>query len=230
MQPQADPFIVPKCDDNIDIVYQDDRLLVINKPTKLLSLSGKHPLNKDSVHYRLVQTFPTCTLIHRLDFGTSGLMVLALNKEINKQLCKQFSDRTVIKHYEAVLDGKLYSQEGEINIPIIKDLDAFPLQKVCYHTGKTAKSRYKILSYNPLNDSTTVCFKPITGRTHQLRIHSRELGHPILGCDLYDKGESFFKAERLMLHASYLQFRHPISEELMSFESAPDFGQGYQRD
>ena len=218
MQPQADPFIVPKCLEHIDVIYQDDSLLVINKPTKLLSLSGKHPLNKDSVHFRLVQEYPTCTLIHRLDFGTSGLMVLALNKEINQHLCKQFSDRTVVKHYEAILDGQVKEREGQINIPIIKDVDAFPLQKVCYSNGKAAVSPYQVLHYNEQQHSTLVRFKPSTGRTHQLRIHSREMGHPILGCDLYDLNNSFFKANRLMLHASYLQFTHPINNEVMSFE------------
>ena len=219
MQPQADPFIVPKCDEQIEIVYQDDSLLVINKPSKLLSLSGKHPLNIDSVHYRLVQDFPTCTLIHRLDFGTSGLMILALNKEVNKQLCQQFSDRTVTKHYDAILDGCVNPKEGEINIPIIKDIDAFPLQKVCHDKGKVAISPYRVLSYDEQHNSTLVRFKPTTGRTHQLRIHSRELGHPILGCDLYDIDNSYFKADRLMLHACYIQFSHPVSGTTMIFES-----------
>ena len=221
MQPQADPFIVPKCEASIEVIYQDDNLLVINKPTKLLSLSGKHPLNKDSVHFRLAQDFPTCTLIHRLDFGTSGLMVLALNKVSNRQLCQQFSDRTVVKHYEAVLDGEVNgtmdNKAGEINIPIIKDLDAFPLQKVCYDSGKVAISPYVVLSTNTEDNTSLVRFMPSTGRTHQLRIHSREIGHPIIGCDLYDLHDSYFKADRLMLHASYLQFCHPETKALMKF-------------
>jgi tRNA pseudouridine32 synthase/23S rRNA pseudouridine746 synthase len=235
-------------------VYQDEYLLVINKPSGLLSLSGKHPLNKDSVHWRLVQDFPTATLIHRLDFGTSGLMLVALNKEINKQICEQFSQRTVTKYYEAVLDGKLlvqtplsgggfeiaeqelegqgcaqsekhekYEKHGEINIPIIKDADNFPLQKVCHQTGKQAVSQYQIVSYNQTNNTTKVLFKPITGRTHQLRIHSREIGHSIIGCDLYDLNQSYFKAERLMLHASRLVFTHPITNEEMDVELPADF-------
>jgi tRNA pseudouridine32 synthase/23S rRNA pseudouridine746 synthase len=266
MQPQADPFIVPKCLEQISIVYQDQHLLVINKPSGLLSLSGKHPLNKDSVHWRLVQDFPTATLIHRLDFGTSGLMLVALNKEINKQICEQFSQRTVTKYYEAILDGELlvekdlliqaplliqtlssvgdfeiaeqelegqgcvqsekhekYEKHGEINIPIIKDADNFPLQKVCHQTGKQAVSQYQIISYNQTNNTTKVLFKPITGRTHQLRIHSREIGHPIIGCDLYDADQSYFKADRLMLHASRLGFTHPVTNEEMAIKLPADF-------
>jgi tRNA pseudouridine32 synthase/23S rRNA pseudouridine746 synthase len=223
MQPQADPFIVPKCLEQISIVYQDQHLLVINKPSGLLSLSGKHPLNKDSVHWRLVQDFPTARLIHRLDFGTSGLMLVALNKEINKQICEQFSQRTVTKYYEAILDEKLLVKSGEINIPIIKDADNFPLQKVCHQTGKKAVSQYQIISYNQTNNTTKVLFKPITGRTHQLRIHSREIGHPIIGCDLYDADQSYFKADRLMLHASRLGFTHPITNEEMDVKLPADF-------
>ena len=223
MQPQADPFIVPKCLEQISIVYQDQHLLVINKPSGLLSLSGKHPLNKDSVHWRLVQDFPTATLIHRLDFGTSGLMLVALNKEINKQICEQFSNRSVQKEYQAILDGKLLAKSGEINIPIIKDADNFPLQKVCHQTGKKAVSQYQIISYNQTNNTTKVLFKPITGRTHQLRIHSREIGHPIIGCDLYDAEQSYFKADRLMLHASRLGFTHPITNEEMDVKLPANF-------
>ncbi|MDO6720631.1 pseudouridine synthase [Psychrosphaera sp. 1_MG-2023] len=223
MQPQADPFIVPKCLEEIAVVFEDEHLIVINKPTKLLSLSGKHPLNIDSVHHRICKDFPTATLIHRLDFGTSGLMLLALNKDINKLLCKQFSERTVVKHYEAVLDGQVSQLEGEIDIPITKDVEGFPLQKVCYDTGKIAKSQFEVITFNAANNTTTVRFKPSTGRTHQLRLHALSFGHPIIGCDLYDKEQSFFKADRLMLHASFLQFLHPISGDPMTFESDSGF-------
>lgn len=223
MQPQADPFIVPKCHQQIQLVYQDAHLLIINKPSGLLSLSGKHPLNKDSVHFRLVQDFPTALMVHRLDFGTSGLMVIALNKQINKQICEQFSNRSVQKQYQAVLDGKVLVSTGEINIPIIKDADHFPLQKVCYQTGKQATSQYQVLGYNPKNNTTQVQFTPITGRTHQLRIHSKEIGHPIIGCDLYDLNESYFKADRLMLHASQLVFTHPVSNEKLEFNLPANF-------
>lgn len=223
MQPQADPFIVPKCLEMIEVIFEDEHLIVINKPTKLLSLSGKHPLNKDSVHHRICRDFPTATLIHRLDFGTSGLMLLALNKDINKLLCKQFSERTVVKHYEAVLDGEVTPLEGEIDIPIIKDVDGFPLQKVCYETGKTAKSQYNVIAYHSATNTSLVRFNPSTGRTHQLRLHALSFGFPIIGCDLYDKDQSFFKADRLMLHASLLQFSHPVSGERLTFTSKSCF-------
>lgn len=219
MQPQPDPFIVPPCFEDIRVEYEDPDFIVINKPSKLLSLSGKHPLNKDSVHYRVVQQYPTATLIHRLDFGTSGLMLLALNKETNKLLCEQFAQRTVAKRYEAILDGRLAEITGEIKFPLIKDVDGFPLQKICYETGKPATSRYQVLSYNADNNTSHVQFEPVTGRTHQLRLHSMAIGHPIIGCDLYDLNESFAKADRLMLHATSLTFAHPKSNETMNFSS-----------
>lgn len=225
MQPQADPFIVPACHDEIDILYQDEHLLLINKPSVLLSLSGKHPLNKDSVHFRLVQDFPTATMVHRLDFGTSGIMVVALNKAINGELTKQFQARTVEKTYTAVLHGHLADDQGQIEFPIAKDRPNFPLQKICYETGKKAVTHYQVLER--LQDlsaalSTKVEFKPVSGRTHQLRIHSREIGHPILGCDLYASDEAYSMAGRLMLHATRLEFDHPVSgERIKGYSSCP---------
>jgi tRNA pseudouridine32 synthase/23S rRNA pseudouridine746 synthase len=213
MQPQADPFIVPVCYQHIEILSQDEDLLLINKPTGLLSLSGKHPLNKDSVHFRLVQDFPTATLLHRLDFGTSGIMVVALNKPINAHITKQFQARNVAKQYTALLLGHLVDDEGVIEYPIAKDKPNFPLQKICLETGKVALTKYQVVERLTDPVSTKVIFTPVTGRTHQLRIHSQQIGNPILGCDLYASDEAFFMAQRLMLHATTLEFDHPITGE-----------------
>ena len=136
----VDTFIAPPCHDEIEILYQDEHLLLINKPAGLLSLSGKNPQNLDSVHYRLVQQFPGCTLVHRLDFGTSGLMVIARNKAINAALCQQFSQRTVTKKYSALLCGHFENNEGVIDAPIAKDPALFPLMSICAITGKPARS------------------------------------------------------------------------------------------
>ena len=224
MQPQADPFIVPVCDENIEVLYQDEHLLLINKPSGLLTLSGKHPLNKDSVHFRLVKDFSTATMVHRLDFGTSGLLIVALNKVVNAHIGKQFQAQTVSKTYTAILHGDVADDSGCIDKPIAKD--NFPLQKICYETGKPAVSHYEVVKRlvgglgEP--DSTRVIFKPATGRTHQLRIHSRELGHPILGCDLYATDEAFFMADRLMLHATDIEFNHPVTgERVHGFSPCP---------
>ena len=227
-----DNFIAPPCRDSIEICWQDEHLALINKPSGLLSLSGKNPQNLDSVHYRLVAMWPGCTLVHRLDFGTSGLMVIARNKAINAALCRQFSQRTVAKAYSALLCGHLQENEGLIDAPIAKDPALFPLMSICAINGKPARSRYRVLErfYQALEDGkrlplTRVELTPETGRTHQLRIHCRELGHPILGCDLYG-GRLSPGAEqtpRLMLHASALQFVHPISGEKIEAHNASPF-------
>lgn len=211
MQKQADPFIVPTCNENIEVLYQDDSLLLINKPTGLLSLSGKHPLNKDSVHFRLINEFPSARMVHRLDFGTSGIMVVALSKNITAAISRQFQARTVNKTYTAHLLGHLKQNEGHIDHPISKDKLNFPLQKICTETGKPASTHYRVIERLTKPPATKVIFTPISGRTHQLRIHSQAINHPILGCDLYASDEAFNMANRLMLHATSLDFNHPVS-------------------
>ena len=211
MQIQADPFIVPECHEQIEILYQDECLLLIDKPTLLLSLSGKHPLNKDSVHFRLVQDFPSATLVHRLDFGTSGVLIVALNKTVNANLTKQFQARTIEKSYTALLHGHLSEDSGVIDFPIAKDQENFPLQKICTETGKGAVTHYQVIERLDKPLATKVVFTPVSGRTHQLRIHSREIEHPILGCDLYAHDEAYAMADRLMLHATTIAFDHPVT-------------------
>ncbi|KAA0511939.1 RluA family pseudouridine synthase [Enterobacter vonholyi] len=223
-----DSFIAPPCHDDIQILWQDEHLLLIDKPSGLLSLSGKNPQNLDSVHYRLVQSFPGCTLVHRLDFGTSGLMVVARNKTINAALCQQFSQRSVEKVYSALLCGHVENDEGVIDAPIAKDPALFPLMSICAITGKPARSRYRVVErfYQETGlPLTRVELTPETGRTHQLRIHCQRLGHPILGCDLYG-GLDVPGAEgtpRLMLHASELNFIHPMSGEPVNARHAAPF-------
>lgn len=228
----TDTFIAPPCPEQIDILYQDEHLLLINKPAGLLSLSGKNPQNLDSVHYRLVQLFPGCTLVHRLDFGTSGLLVVARNKDINAALCRQFSERTVEKGYSALLCGHLNENEGIIDAAIAKDPALFPRMTICAVRGKPARSHYQVTErfYYDAADGlslpvTRVALTPETGRTHQLRIHCQYLGHPILGCDLYG-GKLLPGTEnipRLMLHAGELNFVHPVSGEPVTARSPCPF-------
>ncbi|MNR90894.1 Ribosomal large subunit pseudouridine synthase A [compost metagenome] len=221
MQVRIDNFVAPPCVDEIDIIYQDEAILLINKPSGLLSLSGKNPLNLDSVHHRLLQQFPTALMIHRLDLGTSGLLVVALNKEVAAHINRQFQLRTVGKTYQAVLAGQVAADAGEIDLPIAKDPANFPRLKVCLASGKPASSHYSVLERAA--NTTRVLFTPHTGRTHQLRIHSAGLGHPILGCDLYGTPESEAMADRLLLHASTLEFDHPLSGERVHGVSACPF-------
>lgn len=228
----VDTFIAPPCHQQIETLYEDPHLVLINKPAGLLSLSGKNPQNLDSVHHRLVQSYPGCTLVHRLDFGTSGLMVIARNKAINAALGQQFSQRTVTKVYSALLCGHLDENEGVIDAAIAKDPALFPLMSICAIRGKPARSGYRVLErfFHEGEDGsrlplTRVRLMPQTGRTHQLRIHCQQLGHPILGCDLYGGllPAGTEQTPRLMLHASELHFAHPISGERIDAVKASPF-------
>ncbi|QDF67974.1 RluA family pseudouridine synthase [Shewanella sp. SNU WT4] len=212
----VDDFVAPLCHKLVTILYQDDDILLINKPSGLLSLSGKNPQNWDSVHYRLVNgqagatpAFIHAKLPHRLDFGTSGIMVVALNAEAASHLNRQFQERNVSKQYMAMLAGWVKDDNGRINGAIAKDKDLFPCVKICAETGKAAMSDYHVIARLNEPKRTLVKYTPHTGRTHQLRIHSLSFGHPILGCDLYSNLESQAMAPRLQLHASDLYFEHP---------------------
>lgn len=220
-------FIAPPCHAQIEILHQDHSILVINKPSGLLSLSGKHPSNLDSVHYRIRQDFPGATLAHRLDFGTSGLMLVALNKVVNANLTRQFQDRRVDKTYIALLEGCVESDEGLIDAAIAKDKDNFPLMKLCKQEGKAAQSRFQVIKRFTKPLVTMVRFIPESGRTHQLRIHSQMIGHPILGCDLYGSKRSQAMASRLMLHASDISFEHPSNHKRVNYHCAFKAGEQY---
>jgi tRNA pseudouridine32 synthase/23S rRNA pseudouridine746 synthase len=215
-----DDFVAPACDDFVGILYQDKDILLISKPSGLLSLSGKNPLNWDSLHYRLVHgqagvssAFPESRLPHRLDFGTSGIMVVGLNAESTQHLNKQFQARKIQKRYTALLEGWVSEDHGQVTASIAKDTKHFPRVKICHTTGKSAITEYTVLDRLELPRRTLVQFTPHTGRTHQLRIHSQSIGHPILGCDLYKSDHSQQLADRLLLHASDLYFEHPTRGE-----------------
>ena len=218
----VDAFVAPVCDESFEILYQDGDILLINKPSGLLSLSGKNPLNRDSVHYRLVTgqkdvtaAFPEAKLPHRLDFGTSGIMVVGLNAASSRQLNRQFQARSVQKGYLAMLDGWVADDQGRFSAAIAKDSELFPKVKICNMIGKTAVTDYKVLRRLERPRRSLVQFSPLTGRTHQLRIHSQAMGHPILGCDLYKNDYSEQMSDRLLLHANVLFFKHPTGGEMI---------------
>ncbi len=213
-------FIAPVCNESFQILYEDDDILLISKPSGLLSVSGRNPLNWDSVYHRIMHgqagvtpPLPEAKLPHRLDIGTSGIMVVGLNPASVRHLNLQFQARAIQKRYVAVLEGWLADDHGQITEPIAKDTNLFPRVKICYTTGKAALSEYTVLERLEHPRRTVVEFLPHTGRTHQLRIHSLAIGHPILGCELYNSEQSEQMAQRLLLHASDLYFEHPASGE-----------------
>lgn len=217
-----DTFVAPPCLDDIELLHEDSAILIINKPSGLLSLSGKDPRNHDSVHARLVETWPEARMVHRLDFGTSGLMIIARSKETVASLNRQFQQRLVGKVYQAVLEGMLDSESGRIDAPIARDDANFPKMQISPE-GKAAQTDYRVVSQSEANNQSFVEFTPLTGRTHQLRIHSAYIGHPIIGCDIYGNQHSEAKSQRLLLHASHLQFLHPSTDEPIRFNAECSF-------
>ena len=190
----------------LDILYEDDYLLVINKPEGMLSVPGKGDV--DSVYQRLSILYPEATgpiIVHRLDMATSGLLLAAKTKEAHQNLQAQFKNRTIQKRYIALLEGEVPQDEGEIRLPLCPDPLDRPRQIVSEEFGKPAFTRYRVLERT--SGKTLIAFYPQTGRTHQLRVHAAHplgLHCPILGDELYGR-----KAERLYLHAEYLAFTHP---------------------
>ena len=206
--------------DELEIVYEDEYLALINKPAGFLAVPGKSWT--DSVFTRMRQRYPEATgplVVHRLDMSTSGLMLVAKDKDTHKQLQQQFIKRSISKRYVAVLDGEVDQEEGVIDLPLRVDLEDRPRQLVCYEHGKAARTLYKVVKRAA--GQTRIHFFPVTGRTHQLRVHAahpKGLGMPIVGDDLY--GTS---ADRLLLHAAEISFVHPASGAVLRFQCAPAF-------
>jgi tRNA pseudouridine32 synthase/23S rRNA pseudouridine746 synthase len=208
--------------ETIDIIYQDEAMLVINKPPELLSVPGK--VTHDSVYARIKSQFPQATgpiIVHRLDMATSGLMVLALNPKTHKALQKQFIQRSIKKRYIAIIDGLPEQDSGSINLPLRGDYFDRPRQLVCEDSGKVAQTKWHVLSRDYGRLQSRVYLYPHTGRTHQLRVHcahSLGLGMPIVGDTLYGTA-----ATRLHLHAQRLELEHPLSQQCMHFEVDAEF-------
>lgn len=223
MHPAQDlpPYLVPHSTEEIAILYEDSDLLLVRKPTLLLSIPGRHPLNKDCLITRLQQRYPSASIVHRLDLDTSGIMVIPLNKPAHAHISRQFQQREVHKSYHAMVYGVVQQDAGEVDLPIVCDWERRPLQKICHEHGRAALTRFEVLKR--WDDRTRVLLKPVTGRSHQLRIHMRELGHPILGCDMYAHPTALGMAERLMLHATTLAFTHPTTGQWLQGECPPDF-------
>lgn len=221
MTVDPDPLLVNTAvNKHIEIVYQDKDLAIINKPAEMLSVAGKNVT--DSVQTRMKLLFPQASgplIVHRLDMSTSGLMVIALTKDANKALQQQFINRTVIKRYIALVDGKPKGQNGTINLPLRVDLHDRPKQLVCYEHGKQAETYWEVYKYKGAR--TLLHLYPKTGRTHQLRMHCAHhlgLGLPIVGDDLYG-----IQQDRLHLHAAFIGFNHPTSNAWIEFNTFADF-------
>lgn len=198
----------------LDILHHDHELLLVNKPSGLLSVPGKGDHLSDCLIARVQEAFPEALLVHRLDMDTSGVMVFGLTPHAQRHLGLQFEKRHMKKTYVARVWGLVAEKTGEVDLPLIVDWPNRPLQKVDHETGKPAQTEWRVMRRGEAE--TRIRLFPRTGRSHQLRVHMREIGHPILGDPLYATGPAR-DFPRLMLHAESLRLRHPDGGKGMTF-------------
>ena len=217
-----DNFIYSPPQEDLVIVYEDDDLVVIEKPAGLLSVPGRLPEHQDSAYLRVLAQFPQAKITHRLDMATSGILMFAKHRDAEVAVSKMFQARTVEKHYIALVQGQL-DAEGCVEVPLITDWENRPRQIVHFELGKPAKTLYQALSYDIETDITRVLLTPITGRSHQLRVHMQYIGHPITGDKLYHPEPTRSPLKRMALHASFLAFQQPLSGQSVAIHGRVPF-------
>lgn len=210
------------------MVYADDHLLVLNKPSGLLSVPGRGEDKQDCLSSRVQEQYPDALIVHRLDMATSGLMLMARGIVMQRALSQLFERRKVDKRYIAVVDGRLAPAAspdgwGLIDLSIVVDWPRRPLRIIDAELGKPSQTRWRALAFDEATHSTRVELEPLSGRSHQLRVHLQALGHPMLGDALYAPEAVQARAPRLLLHACALSFTHPATGTLLALESAADF-------
>jgi tRNA pseudouridine32 synthase/23S rRNA pseudouridine746 synthase len=212
------PHPAPR-DRGFELIHLDDSLLAANKPAGLLAVPGRGEDKQDCLVARVQAEFPDALTVHRLDMATSGLILFARGADMQSRLSRMFRERLIEKRYVALVAGKMTPETGEIALPLIADWPNRPRQKVDHDSGKPSLTRYRLLGYDAGSDTSHVELEPVTGRTHQLRVHLLSVGHPIVGDALYGGRP----AERLMLHACLLSFAHPLSGQPLILTSDPPF-------
>ncbi|HTN93625.1 MAG TPA: pseudouridine synthase [Gallionella sp.] len=200
----------------LDLVYRDDAFLMVNKPAGLLSVPGRGADRADSLFTRVRNEFPDAFCVHRLDLCTSGLLVFARGADLHRRFSFMFRERMVKKCYVAIVSGQVETSAGEVDLPLRSDWPNRPKQMVDILGGKCSLTRYRVLAQDSVMNTSRVELEPVTGRTHQLRIHMSAIGHPILGDRLYGT-RAGANAGRLLLHSRLLAFTHPLSGEPLTF-------------
>lgn len=211
----------PPMDPMFEVLYQDDSVIVLNKPSGLLSVPGRDPIHFDSLSLRVGRVYPTTQVVHRLDMATSGVIVMALHRKAHSELSRQFRERETAKCYYAWVYGNPKQDAGSIDLPLCCDWPNRPRHMVDHENGKPALTHWRCI--RRLGDRSLIKLTPITGRSHQLRVHMKSLGHVILGDNLYAEGEALTMAPHLQLHAAELEFRHPKTKEWLKFTAPAPF-------
>lgn len=220
--PLNDNFIYLPPQDPLEMIYEDEDLVVINKPAGLLSVMGRLPEHQDSAYLRVLAQYPSAKVTHRLDMATSGLLMFAKHRDAEVAISKMFQARTVKKYYVALVQGQI-EQDGSVEVPLITDWENRPRQMVHFELGKPAKTLFQSIEYDVTTDQSRVRLEPVTGRSHQLRVHMMHIGHPIMGDKLYHPEPSKFHFKRMALHATYLAFQHPLKQSAIELESVVPF-------
>lgn len=220
--PAVNPYFPPP-PAPLEFLHIDEYLLAINKPSGLLTVPGRGPGKQDCLLLRLQHTHPEALVVHRLDMETSGIVLFARDIDTQRRLGKQFAGREIDKTYVAIVKGRPKPPQGEIDLPLMADWPNRPKQKVDHERGKPSRTCYRVLDSDEVSSTSRVELKPVTGRSHQLRVHMMSLGHPIVGDRLYGQETSTENSERLMLHASELAFTHPRTGAAIQLESAAPF-------
>lgn len=211
----------PPPDTGLAVLHADEHLLAVDKPTGLLSVPGRGERMADCLIARVLLRFEDALVVHRLDMDTSGLVLMARGAVMQRELSGRFMARQVGKRYEAVVHGVMADDEGEIDLPLITDWPRRPRQKVDAGAGKPSLTRFRVIQRN--GDRTRVSLEPVTGRSHQLRVHLMALGHPIVGDDLYGPQGDRARAGRLMLHACEITLAHPATGQQLSLACPSPF-------
>lgn len=214
----------PPAHRGLAVLHLSDQVIVVDKPSGLLSVPGRGAGKDDCLSRRVQAEFSDALIVHRLDMGTSGIVVLARGARAQRALSIQFQERRVRKRYQALVDGSWSAAaEGEIDLPIIVDWPNRPKQIVDHAIGRPSLTRYRVLDIDVARAVSRIELEPVTGRSHQLRVHMEAMGHPIVGDDFYGTPVSFAKAVRLMLHACHIELGHPETGEPLRIDCPPPF-------
>lgn len=207
----------------IPILYQDDDVLIVDKPAELLTVPGRGADKQDCLINRIKVNEPNARIVHRLDMSTSGIVIIAKHYEAQVAMGRLFEQRNIQKKYTAIVAGKLKETQGRVDLPLICDWPNRPKQKVDHSEGKASQTDFEVIEYDDANNHSRITLKPITGRSHQLRVHMLAIGHPIVGDNLYAPETIRAQSPRLLLHASEIEFIHPLTQAVIKVLSASAF-------
>jgi tRNA pseudouridine32 synthase/23S rRNA pseudouridine746 synthase len=208
---------------SLTVMFEDDALLVVDKPAGLLAVPGRGADKQDCLWSRVQGRWPDALIVHRLDMATSGLMLFARGAAMQRHLSRDFAARRIDKHYIAVVDGRMPSPQGCVELPLAADWPRRPMQRVDVARGKPSRTDWQVIGLDPTHQATRLALQPLTGRTHQLRVHLSAIGHPILGDALYAPPNVRDRSARLLLHACGLSLAHPVSGEALQLRCEAPF-------